>query len=168
MGKIFGVIITSALCFAATGLAADFLRHFMPELRETTLFFLGMFPMFAVAVLAGQSRDWQVEWLSQVIRIFAFIGAWLIVSSYPNAILILVFVAVFVAMYVKPFLSSTNYLFVRRPLEQQALKQRMLDQKLEAEAAVAEATLRRERARAALEDAEKEYRDVENPFGSHR
>jgi hypothetical protein len=168
MGKIFGILVTGALCFAGIGLAADLFRPFAPALRESTLFFLGMFPMLAIAILAGQSRQWQVEWLGQVIRIFSFIGAWFVISSYPNPILILAFVGAFGVMYLRPLLTSINYLFVRRPLEQQALKQHMLDQKLEADAAVAEATLRRERARAALEDAEQEYRDINNRLGSNR
>jgi hypothetical protein len=168
MGAIFGLIAALFGYMIVLVLAADFLRKFGLPMTTGAPFTLGMLVMLALALFASAGFRERKDPIQQLILVCAFIAAWMIVVSFPHVVVIVAFVGVFFAVYLKALIVSWNYYFVRRPLEQQAIKEQMLDKKLNADAAVAEATLRRERARAALADAEQEFRAVQGQTGSKR
>jgi hypothetical protein len=165
MGKIFGLIAAFAAYMVVLGLAADLLRLFGLPIQADASFTLGTLPMLAVAGIASHGFRERKDPMQQLVMVFAFIAVWLVVSSFANPVAMIIFVGVFIAVYLKALLLSLNYYFVRRPLEQHAHKQRVLNAKLDVDATIAEATIRRERARAALEEAEQEYQAAQGHAG---
>jgi hypothetical protein len=150
----------------AIGLGLDFLRLFglHPQDGATGVLLL---PMAGVAWIATHGKSDPVEVVPEMIKVFAFFAA-LLVAMNVSGILFLAVFAAYVAVYGKPFLLGYNYLLVRRPLEQHALKQQTLSAKLDADGELAEATLRHERARAALAEAEEAVEEAERTANARR
>jgi hypothetical protein len=159
--RALGLVIAAILCMGVIGLGLDFLRLFGLNIQEHGLSVPALLIMIGVAYVASNGRTGQLEILPEMIKVFAFLAALILAASIGNWIVLLVLFAAYVALYAKPFLSGWNYLFVRRPLEQQALKQRTLSAKLDADTELVEATLRHERAKAALDDAERAVAEME-------
>ena len=120
MAKIFGLIAAFVAYMIVLGLAADLLRLFGLPIRAEVSFTLGMLPMLGVAGFASHGFRDRMDPIQQLVMVFAFIAVWLIVSSFPNVVVMVIFFGVFLAAYFKALLVSFNYYFVRRPLEQQA------------------------------------------------
>jgi hypothetical protein len=165
--RMLGYIIVAVLCMGAIGLGLDFLRLFglHPQENESGVLLL---PMAGVAWIATHRKSDPVEVVPEMIKVFAFFAALLVAMNIGSAILLLALFAAYVAVYGKSFLLGWNYLFVRRPLEQQALKQQTLSAKLDADSELAQATLRHERARVALAEAEEAVEEAERTANARR
>jgi hypothetical protein len=157
--RILGYILVALLCMGAIGLGLEFLRFFGLHPQESASGVL-LLPMAGVAWIAAHGKSDPVEVVPEMIKVFAFFAAFLVAMNVSGILLLAVFAA-YVAVYGKPFLLGWNYLFVRRPLEQRALKEQTLSAKLDADSELAEATLRHERAQAALAEAEEAVEEVE-------
>jgi hypothetical protein len=145
---LFGCIF--ALGFSLE-IAAIFLGH---RVNEHGLFLL-VVPMAVVSAIAAQSGSPLIRLPTEIIKIFAFAGAAMISSDTGRAPLMLLLLAIgYVGVYAMPVIKGWHYIFVMLPLQREAQKQRTLTTKLDAEGDLAAATLRYERARAALADAE--------------
>jgi hypothetical protein len=152
LGVAAGVLVGCIFALSiALEIAPLFLGH---RVNEHGLFVL-VLPMAIVSAIAAQSGSPSIQLPTEIAKIFAFAGAAMILSNTGSApLLLLLLAAGYVAVYAMPVIQGWHYLFVRRPLEQNALKQRTLTTKLDADSDLADATLRYERARAALADAE--------------
>jgi hypothetical protein len=158
--RAFGYIIAAFLCMVAIEFVLEFLRLFGLHPQDYGLFIL-VLPMAGVAWVASHGKTDEVEVLPEMLIVFGFVGLLVLLLNYGNWFLLLAFVAAYAAVYGKPLVLGYNYLLVRRPLEQQALKQQTLSAKLDADSELAEATLRHERARAALAEAEEAVVEAE-------
>jgi hypothetical protein len=165
--RILGYILVAFLCMGAIGLGLDFLRLFGVHSQDNVSGVL-LLPMAGVAWIATHGKSDPVAVVPEMIKVFAFFAALLVAMNVGSGILLLAVFAVYVAVYGKPFLLGWNYLFVRRPLEQQALKQQTLSAKLDADGELAEATIRHERARAALAEAERAVEEAERTGNARR
>jgi hypothetical protein len=153
-------VVVAILSITAIEFVLDFFRLFGLQAHDYGLTIL-VFPMVGVAWVASHGRPHKVEWLADLLVVFMFLGALILIANYGNWLAVLLFVAAYPALYAKPFWHGCNYLFVRLPLEQEAVKQRTLTTKLDADLELADATLRYERARAALADAERAAEEAE-------
>lgn len=152
LGVAAGVLVG---CIFALGfgleIAALFFGH---RVNEHGLFLL-VVPMAVVSAIAAQSGSPSIQLPTEIAKIFAFAGAAMILSNTGSAPLLLLLLAVaYVAIYAMPVVKGWHHLFVLMPLQREAQKQRILITKLDADGELADATLRYERARAALADAE--------------
>lgn len=119
---------------------------------------LGFFPIVAalsaLAVISAYGRE-QTAPAFEACKVFAFTGAAIIFPHVMGAWVLLLVVAGVAVVYWRPAIAGWHYLTVSLPLERAAHKQQVLTEKLDADTALAEAVLRHERAKAALEDAER-------------
>jgi hypothetical protein len=147
-------IVAAVVCMIALGIILGITSLFLGHsVNEHGLFFL-LFPMAGISWLASYGRD-ETFAPVEVAVIFAFIAVAMVLSNVAGAIWLVILVAAYVAIYGLPVARGSHYVFVRRPIEQAALKQQTLSSKLDVDAELAEATLRHERARAALADADR-------------
>jgi hypothetical protein len=165
--RALGVVVVGAVGMAALALVFGILSVFGLRIQDERLILLSL-PMGGVAWVAAHDKTGSVELLPEAIKLFGFLGTLILLVNFGNWILVLGLVAVYVAVHAKPFLSGWNYIFVRLPIERQALKQQTLSAKLDADAELADATLRFERARAALADAEEAVDEAERRTKAQR
>jgi hypothetical protein len=153
--RALGLICAAILGVAVIGLGLDFFRLFGIRIQES--FALpALLVMAGVGYVASQGKSGDVDPWPELLKILGFLAALIFVVNFGNWIIALAFLGAYAAVYAMPFVRGCNYLFVRRPLERHALKQQTLSVKLGADSELAEATLRHERARAALAEAEAE------------
>lgn len=153
LGQAFVVIFVGIICIFAVGFVLEVLNLFGLGIRSDFSLLL-VIPMAAVAWVASKGREQPNELVPEVIILFVFLGTLIIVANIGHWFFWLAWLAAYGAMYGKPFLAGVHYLNEVQPLERQAETQTALTQKLDADAELAEATVRYERARVALEDAE--------------
>jgi hypothetical protein len=152
VGKIVATLVAVFIGIIILGTTIEITKLFVHNFSEHGLFFL-VVPMAGVSVIASWGSERIVAPL-EAILIFVVIALAMIFANTGSWFLGLCLFAAYAAWYAKPVILGCNHLFVRRPLEREALKQQALSTKLDADAELAEATLRYERARAALVDAE--------------
>jgi hypothetical protein len=165
--QAFRVFVVGVIAMVALSLFFGLLKVFGLRIEEYGLAAL-ILPMLGVIWFAAQGKTDSIELLPEAIKLCAFLGALILLVNFGNWILVLGLIAVYVGVHAKPFLSGWNYLFVRLPIERQALKQQTLSTKLDADAELADATLRFERARAALTDAEDAVDETERRAKARR
>jgi hypothetical protein len=152
-----GAIVIGIIGLGTTlGITSLFLGH---SVNEHGLFLL-VVPMAGISVFASFGRS-ETFAAVEVIVIFAFVGAAMVFSNVAGPVMLLLLFAGYLGLYGLPCVRAWNYLLVRRPLEQAALRQQTLSLKLDADTGLAEAALRHERARAALADAERALEEAE-------
>jgi hypothetical protein len=165
-GRVIAAIVAFVGSMAGVGMIFEPLTQFGHPINEAG-FPLLLIVLGPLAVLASYGRDSTVPWI-EVCKVVGLSGATLLVASFVGVLGLVAGLVAAAALYGYPAIAGWNYLFVRRPLEQQAKKQQTLSAKLDADTELAEAMLRHERARAALADAEEAVSDAERVVGSKR
>jgi len=167
LGRAFAGVGVALICGLAIGFIIDFLHLFGVNIHERGSVLL-LIPMGLVSWVASKGRTGETNFIVEIVIVFVFLGSVIIVAHIANWFLWLCWIGAYAAVYAKPFISGWHFVSVVRPLEAHAETQAALGAKLDMDAEIAEATLRYERARAALEDAEREANEAQQRAAPHR
>lgn len=166
-GQVARAAFLSFICLLVSGGSLEIVRLIVgPTYSEHGLFML-VVPMGAISWIASYGKE-ETDPAIEIVLIFVVIWFAIIFVNIASPLLLLLLFGGYIALYARPFLIGWNFVFVRRPLELEAEKQATLSHKLDADSELAEAVLRHERARVALNDAELALREAEEGRGGIR
>jgi hypothetical protein len=166
-GQIIRGTVVTFICILVFGITLEIARAIIGSTFSEHGLFALVIPMGVISWIASYGRE-ETSLAFEIPLIFIVIWFAMIFANVGSPLLLLILFGGYIALYAKPFLVGCNYVFVRAPLECDAEKQATLSEKLDADAELAEAVLRHERARSALADAELAVREAEEARGGVR